>query len=228
VSARLDTLAVVEAPEGVELSLRVAGITARALAFGIDLLVRLALYSALSWLSLFGGPGEALLLLSVFVVEWFYPVLFEVLWAGQTPGKRVLGLAVVRDDGTPVGWSASVLRNFLRVVDFLPGLYGAAIVSSLLSRDSKRIGDHVAGTLVVHVDGRGELRALPAAAPLAPPISLVPEEQAALLEFAARSPEWKADRRAELAQQLAPLTGASGAEGVQRALGMARWIEGAR
>lgn len=227
-SERLDTLAVVEAPEGVELSLRIAGLTPRALAFGIDLLVRFAIYSALSWLSLFGRPGEALLLLAVFVVEWFYPVLFEVLWSGQTPGKRVLGLAVVNDDGTPVGWSASVLRNFLRVVDFLPGLYGSAVLSSLVSRDSKRIGDHVAGTVVVYVEGRGELRTLPAAAPLAPAISLAAEEQAALLEFAARSSEWKADRRAELAQHLAPLTGASGAEGTQRVLGMARWIEGAR
>jgi len=228
VSERLDTLAIVEAPEGVELSLRVAGVTARSLAFGVDLLVRFAIYSALSWLTLFGDIGQGLLLLAIFAVEWFYPVGFEVLWKGQTPGKRVLGLAVVRDDGTPVGWSASVLRNFLRVVDFLPGLYGAAVVSSLLSRDGKRIGDHVAGTVVVHVDGRSKLRALPNAEPCAPPMPLTPEEQAALIEFAARSGDWSRARREELAAQLAPLTGATEKDHAARVLGMARWIEGVR
>ncbi len=227
-SARLDTLAVVEAPEGVELSLRVAGISARALAFGIDLLVRLALYSGLSWLALFGDVGQALLLLAIFAIEWFFPVLFEVFWKGQTPGKRVLGLAVVRDDGTPVGWSASVLRNFLRVVDFLPGIYGTAVLSALLSSDCKRIGDVVAGTVVVHVDARGRSRALPKAEPCSPPLSLSAEEQAAILEFAARSADWSPARRRELAAQLAPLTGASGAEAVERVHGMARWIEGVR
>ena len=227
-SARLDTLAVVEAPEGVELSLRVAGISARALAFGIDLLVRLALYSGLSWLALFGDVGQALLLLAIFAIEWFFPVLFEVFWKGQTPGKRVLGLAVVRDDGTPVGWSASVLRNFLRVVDFLPGIYGTAVLSALLSSDCKRIGDVVAGTVVVHVDARGRSRALPQAEPCSPPLSLSAEEQAAILEFAARPADWSPARRRELATQLAPLTGASGAEAVERVHGMARWIEGAR
>ena len=227
-SERLDTLAIVEAPEGVELSLRVAGLTARSLAFGVDLLVRMALYSALSWLSLFGDLGQALLLLSFFAVEWFYPVGFEVLWKGQTPGKRVLGLAVVREDGTPVGWSASVLRNFLRVVDFLPGLYGAAVLSMLASRDGKRIGDHVAGTVVVHVDGHGRLRELPKAEPCAPPIALTAEEQAALLEFAARSGEWSRARRDELAAHLSPLTGSGEKDGSARVLGMARWIEGAR
>ncbi|MBM3989413.1 MAG: RDD family protein [Planctomycetes bacterium] len=225
---RLDTLATVEAPEGVELSLRVAGLSARALAFGLDLLVRLAIFSALGWLALFGDIGQALLLLALFAVEWFYPVVFEVFWNGQTLGKRVLGLAVVRDDGTSVGWSASVLRNFLRVVDFLPGLYGAAVVSTLLSRDGKRIGDHVAGTLVVHVDGRAKLCALPKAEPCAPPIPLAPEEQAAVIEFAVRSGDWSPARREELAAQLAPLTGASEHGHSARVLGMARWLEGAR
>lgn len=227
-SERLDTVSVVEAPEGVELSLRVAGPSARTLAFLVDFLVRMAIFSALSWMVLFGGVGQALYILSIFVVEWFYPVLFEVYWHGQTPGKRALGLAVVRDDGTPIGWSASVLRNFLRVVDFLPGLYGVAIVSASASREFKRIGDHVAGTVVIHVGRSTKAMELPEVPPLAPRVPLTQEEQAALLEFGARSRTWTKARAEELAGELEPLTEADGAEGRQRVLGMARWIEGAR
>jgi uncharacterized RDD family membrane protein YckC len=225
---RLDTISIVEAPEGVELALRVAGPSARTLAFLIDFLVRIAIFSAMSWLLLFGGVGQALYLLSLFAVEWFYPVLFEIYWHGQTPGKRALGLAVVRDDGTPVGWSASVLRNFLRVVDFLPGLYGVAIVSAGASRGFKRIGDHVAGTLVIHVGRAPKALELPEVAPFAPRVALTKEEQEALLEFGARSRTWTKARAEELAGELEPLTEAVGAEGRQRVLGMARWIEGAR
>ncbi len=227
-SERLDTVSVVEAPEGVELSLRVAGPSARPLAFLIDFLVRAAIFSALSWMLLFGGVGQALYLLSIFTVEWFYPVLFELFWHGQTPGKRALGLAVVRDDGTPVGWSASVLRNFLRVVDFLPGLYGVGIVSAGASREFKRIGDHVAGTVVIHVGRSSSALELPDVPPLAPRVPLTQEEQAALLEFGARSRTWTKARAEELAGELEPLTEAVGSEGRQRVLGMARWIEGAR
>lgn len=225
---RIDTVRVVEAPEGVELALRVAGPTVRALAFAIDLVARLTVYSALSFLLVFGEIGTALVLLGMFAMEWFYPVLFEVYWQGATPGKRALGLAVVRDDGTPVGWPESLLRNFLRTVDFLPGLYGTGLVACLLSRDFKRLGDRVAGTVVVHVEERERTGRLPAASPTAPGFPLSAEEQAAVVEFASRRETWTRARAEELAAHLEPLTEARGRDGLDRLLGMARWLEGAR
>lgn len=229
-SERLDTVRVVEAPEGVELALRVAGPGPRAVAFAIDLLVRAAIYSGLSFLVVLGEVGLALVLLSLFAIEWFYPVLFEVYLRGATPGKRVLGLQVLRDDGTPVGWSESLLRNFVRAVDMLPAFYGTGLVSCLLSPDFKRLGDRLAGTVVVHTDERASAPALPEADPIAPPLALTLEEQAALVEFAVRTKSWTTARANELAEHLAPAT-ATGAERVgtvRRLHGLARWIEGAR
>ena len=95
------------------------------------------------------GLGQGLMLLGFFLLEWFYPVFFE-LRSGATPGKRAMGLRVVHDDGTPVGAVASVIRNLLRVADFLPLFYAAGLVSCLVDRDFRRLGDLAAGTLVVH------------------------------------------------------------------------------
>lgn len=225
---RIDTVRTVEAPEGVELSLHVAGPYPRALAYGIDMLARNSVYGVLGLFAAFGSLGMAVVLLCVFVLEWFYPVIFEVFWRGMTPGKRVVGLQVLRDDGTPVGWSESILRNFLNPVDFLPGLWGAALVSSWLSPDFKRLGDRVAGTIVVYVDEREESLELPKVEAVPPPLALTLEEQSALIEFAVRRPTWSAARSEELAGHLSALTSAGGAAGVERALGMAQWIEGGR
>ena len=97
-----------------------------------------------------GGIGIAFLLILFFALEWFYPVVFELTPSGATPGKRVFGLRVVMDNGLPVTAAASLTRNLLRVADFLPFGYGFAIVSMLLRRDCKRLGDIAAGTIVVH------------------------------------------------------------------------------
>ena len=97
----IDTLRVLETPEGVDLSLHLAGPVPRAAAFVLDLLVRTAVYLALAPLLALAGVGTGLLLLALFLLEWFYPVFFE-LARGATPGKRALGLLVVHDDGTPV------------------------------------------------------------------------------------------------------------------------------
>jgi len=228
VSERIDTVRTVEAPEGVELALHVAGPYPRALAYVLDFMLRNSITSVLSVFALAGSVGWAVILLTMFVLEWFYPVVFELTMQGATPGKRVLGLRVLRDDGTPVGWRESVLRNMLSAVDFLPGLWGAGFISMLLSRDGKRLGDRVAGTLVVYVARHETLRNLPAAEPLHPPVALTLEEQSALVEFAARKPSWSDARAAELAGHLAGVTGESGAAGVDKLLGLAVWVEGGR
>jgi uncharacterized RDD family membrane protein YckC len=227
-NARMDTVRVVEAPEGVELALKVAGPLVRSYAFLLDFVARASVMSAVSFLMVFGDVGMAVLLLLTFTIEWFYPVLFEVYWHGATPGKRALGLAVVRTDGTPVGWPESLLRNFLRTVDMLPVGYATGLISCVLSRDFQRLGDRVAGTVVVHAPKRERLPELAKAQSRAPGIALTAGEQAAIVEYASRCDGWTAARASELAGHLEPLTEAKGADGVKRVVGMARWLEGAQ
>ena len=175
-----------------------------------------------------GDAGAGLLLLAAFALEWLYPVLFEVLRKGQTPGKQLMGLAVEHDDGTPVGWSASALRNLLRVADFLPFAYLGGLVVATGDPSFRRLGDLAAGTVVVYRSKPRAAQALPEVPVLAPPVPLRPVEQRALLDFAERCQGWSAERRRELADQLEPLTGATGDEGVRRLIGMARWVRGER
>src|SRR5690606_40551529 len=94
----------VVAPEVVALRLPAAGPVAGALAWVIDLVVRMVILMVLGMvLGLLGGLGEGVYLVAMFLVFWAYPIVFEVVWRGQTPGKRVLGLRVVAGDGAPVG-----------------------------------------------------------------------------------------------------------------------------
>jgi uncharacterized RDD family membrane protein YckC len=97
------------------------------------------------------GPwiGASALVLFFFVYYGYF-VLFESIWNGQTPGKRIIRIRVIKDDGRPIGAIESVGRNLLRIVDQLPFLYAIGIASVLLSNKSKRLGDFVAGTMVVH------------------------------------------------------------------------------
>ena len=100
----LDTLSSVTTPELIEVELHPAGLLPRSLAWLIDTSLRFALLMLLAQvLFALGDFGSGLFLLAYFLLEWFYPVLFEVLGAGASPGKRALRLAVVLTDGTPVG-----------------------------------------------------------------------------------------------------------------------------
>ena len=147
----LDTVREVHTPEGVALRLPAAGPVPRALAWLIDLAIRMALLMAISMvLGMLGAFGNGVYLILLFVVFWAYPVVFEAMYGGQTPGKRALGLRVVSADGAPIGWMASFVRNLMRTVDMLPFGYGAGLVASLADPWSRRLGDTVAGTLVIH------------------------------------------------------------------------------
>lgn len=221
----LDTYRAIETPEGVELRLRVAGPVARSLAWLIDLLIRGAVYFVLAMgLSQLGKFGIGLLLVSLFLFEWFYPVLFEVYRHGQTPGKRALGLRVVDDDGTPVGWSASMIRNLLRFVDFLPVLYGFGLVSMLLHADFKRLGDIAAGTRVVYQDGKSHAPAVPDDAARAPRYPLNLDEQRAVIGFAERSHSLSPERSAELAAIAVPHAAPTAA--IHQLYATANWLLG--
>lgn len=223
-----DTLRSVQTPEGIALRLAVAGPVSRALAWLLDLLIRIGIIFVLSMtLGWAGAFGVGLFLLAVFLVEWFYPVLFEVYRNGQTPGKSAMGLRVLYDDGTPIGWSGSMVRNLLRAVDFLPLFNGFGLITMLLSSDFKRLGDIVAGTVVVYADKPGKRPALPDIPPSSPAYALSLDEQQALLSFAERTAQLTEERAEELAALTGPLV-----EKEQRPLhtllGVANWIAGKR
>jgi len=222
----IDTLRTVQTPEGIDLHLPLAGLVPRSLAWLIDALIRLFIYTGLAIvLLIFGDTGAGLYLLAAFVIEWFYPVLFEVLRDGQTPGKRSYGIRVLHDDGTPIGWSASLIRNLLRVVDFLPIMYGFGMASIMLNRDFKRLGDLAAGTIVVYRDAPLPEPKLSISHPSRPPYALNLEEQQAIIAFAERSPGLTQERAEELAQLTGPLV-ANNPRPIETLYSYAKWLSG--
>jgi len=204
----LDTTREIEVPEGVELSIAVAGLVSRSLAFMIDLVVRWAALAAIAGvLSYLGNFGQGIYLIIIFLVEWFYPVLFEVFNQGQTIGKKSMGIMVINDDGTPIDWSSSIVRNLLRFADFLPALFGFGILSMLINKDFKRLGDLAAGTLVVHKRRINQTTLSFEEESVAPKIPLTLAEQSAIISFAERSSQMSDSRAQELAGYLGPWLG---------------------
>lgn len=225
----LDTYREVVTPEGVALHLPAAGAVPRALAWGIDLAIRLgALMLVGLFLKLLGAAGQGLYLVALFLVFWAYPIVLEAMWNGQTPGKRALSLRVVSADGAPLGWLAAITRNLLRTVDMLPFGYAVGLTASLADPYGRRLGDMVARTLVVHELPEREPAAAPIDAVVAPGMPLRPEEQMAVVAFGERAPLLAAERQMELADIAEPLTGARGQAGVLRLFGMANWLMGRR
>jgi uncharacterized RDD family membrane protein YckC len=230
-SAVFDTVVSAETPEGIVMELRPAGLTARCYAFMIDGAIRLALLISLA--SLLGpmrGLGQALMYITAFTFEWLYPVAFELSPWAATPGKRALRLKTVMDNGLPITPAASFTRNLLRVADFLPFGYGFAVVSMLVRKDFKRLGDIAAATLVVYQPRPAPKIALSDVPPLAPVLSLQPRDQAALMTLAARSAHITRERVDELAALAAPVAGMTGAgpQTTRGVLGVAQWLLGRR
>ncbi|MCM8855527.1 MAG: RDD family protein [Candidatus Thiodiazotropha sp.] len=221
---QLDTLWRYEIPEGVLLDFRLAGPVVRACAWAIDAALRGVIYLVLVMvLVLLGGIGTALMLIGFFLIEWFYPVVFEI-HNGATPGKRAMGILVIQDNGTPVTPSASVIRNLLRTADFLPFLYATGLVAMLINREFKRLGDLAAGTLVVYCDEQHERIDPPLAMARKPPIELSETEQLTLLAFAERGENLSIGRREELAELLVEQTGLQDGKAVDALYAYANWI----
>jgi uncharacterized RDD family membrane protein YckC len=152
---------IIDTPEQVHLEFVLAGIGSRFMAAFLDTLILVVLLIALGIAEavalskpLFGGSYpiwvQALATLLFFCVVWGYYVLFEIFWKGQTPGKRWAGIRVIKDSGRPINAFEAIARNLIRYVDFLPLLYGVGVVTMLLNAKHRRLGDFVAGTLVVH------------------------------------------------------------------------------
>lgn len=160
---RSDDLLKIDTPENVTFDYDIAGIGSRFLAALIDttiiLLLQIVLFGAVILIAnlaseevtdMIGAWVFAIAGIISFVFFWGYYIFFEILWNGQTPGKRQVGLRVIRVDGTPVTPSEVVIRNLVRIIDFLPTAYGIGVVTMFINSSSRRVGDLAAGTLVVH------------------------------------------------------------------------------
>lgn len=228
----LDTVVSAETPEGIAIELRPAGLSSRCYAYLLDQLIRFGIwYAIVIATSVMGGFGFGLMLIVLFVLEWIYPVIFELSRWGATPGKRVLGIKVVMDNGLPVTPAASITRNLLRAADFMPALYGFGIVSMMLRKDFKRLGDIAANTLVVYRAPAAPKTAIDDIEPMAPVRPLPPEDQAAVVALAARASRLTPERLDELAALAAWISGDAGRSGPQvtrRVLAVAQWLLGRR
>ena len=154
----LDTTATVESPEHVRFDYHVAGPARRCLAYLIDLIIRgvimmfVAIIMSVAGIAagdFFTGTSEMVLLILAFLLEWFYYVFCEVLLNGRSPGKMAVKLRVVTNTGQPLHMVDSILRNLLRAADFLPGAYAIGLLTMAQDARFRRLGDLVAGTMVV-------------------------------------------------------------------------------
>ncbi|HYL92824.1 MAG TPA: RDD family protein [Alphaproteobacteria bacterium] len=151
----------IDTPEQVHLEFVLAGIGSRFMAVFLDTLIQVLIYVALLIVLLIAkGTGifstqwsiwaRVVFIFFNFFIYWGYFAGFEIFWRGQTPGKRWAGIRVIKDSGRPVNPFEAIGRNLVRVVDFMPGFYGVGILTMLLNAKNRRLGDFVAGTLVVH------------------------------------------------------------------------------
>lgn len=154
-----DRFYTVETPEQIDVAFDIAGIGTRFLAALIDH-VLLAMILGLSCVGiallaeqLDLGLDEAIVLglfgLGVYLSLCAYYIFFETVWNGQTPGKRLIGLRMVREGGRPLGFLGSAIRNFIRLADFLPVLYGLGVLVMFFDKRSRRLGDLAAGSIAV-------------------------------------------------------------------------------
>jgi len=152
----------IETPEQIPLEFPLAGIGSRFLALALDTLIQVLGFLMIVFIAEILVPtaarftsrawtwAAAIFFLCIFILYSGYYALFEVFWNGQTPGKRLVRLRVISDSGRPITVYEAVVRNLLRIIDQLPGLYVVGIISVFLTARNKRLGDIVAGTVVVH------------------------------------------------------------------------------
>lgn len=152
---------IIDTPEQVHLEFTLAGIGSRFMALFLDWLIKAVLFLLLGFLTTIWFSGvvfganrtiwwDAIITLIVFLINWAYYAIFETLWKGQTPGKRWAGIRVIKQTGRPINAFEAIARNLVRFIDFLPGFYGVGVLTMLLNSKNRRLGDYVAGTIVVH------------------------------------------------------------------------------
>lgn len=233
---KADTLQRVELTEGVEIQLHTAGPYIRALAWLVDACFRTAIFIGvfivlgLSGYFLGSNVAEGLFLLIFFLIEWFYFVFFEAFKHGATPGKRMFKLRVVQPTGLPITWSQAIIRNFLRVVDFLPFAYGFGLVACATNSRFQRLGDMAADTLVVYDECfHPRMRAMNRHFdPVAPTFAMNREEQQAMISFLEQGAILSDSRKEELAGIVAPIINKRGRVGVEHLFSIASWLRDSR
>ena len=204
--------------ESVAFSYELAGLGSRFFAVFIDLVIQigvaLAVILLIAWAaSAFPPPAkepavsklgeailDALLVVASFMLFVGYFIVFEWRWAGRTPGKRLLGIRVVRDGGFPVDFTASVIRNVVRILEAGLGFYAISAVATLLSPQNRRLGDMAAGTIVVR-DSRFERADRDGDDPLVG--ELTPAERDLVRRYAARRKTLNLEARTAVAAQIA-------------------------
>ena len=151
----------IDTPELVSIEMPLAGIGSRFIAIFVDYALWTAVITMLAILGAMLLPGISFLgRLSVnwavgivfflfFLLHWGYFTLFEALWNGRTPGKRLARIHVIHRSGRAISFLESLTRNLVRFVDSLPSLYAVGLITMFLSRQNQRLGDMAAGTLVV-------------------------------------------------------------------------------
>lgn len=145
----------VETPEVVQLDFEPAGLGSRSLAAIVDYLAiaGMGILVFLLCVVIYSLGAHILAIIlgisGAFIIFWGYFVIYETLWSGQTPGKRAMRIRVLKTTGYPIGFVDVVIRNLIRIIDFLPSLYAIGIVTMFISPQGRRLGDYAAGTLVV-------------------------------------------------------------------------------
>lgn len=211
---------VVATPERVSFSYETAGLGSRSVAQVIDLLVLAGLLVAVGAVAVAVGvlTQEATIpvlffLIFGFAIFWGYFIVSEALWSGQTLGKRALGLRAVDARGGPISLGQSIVRNLVRIVDFLPAYYALGAVVVFASIRNQRLGDLAAGTVVVRERQAISLEQLTALTTSAPDGAvpelrwgrrLDPRLRRFVVAYAARRAQLPPEHRAELATRAEP------------------------
>ncbi|MDR2072241.1 MAG: RDD family protein [Spirochaetaceae bacterium] len=202
----------VQTPEGIEYLLYPAGLLIRAMAYGIDqIFLGLILLGVFSLnMAVFSHIlGKWFIMLIYFVLNWFFHVFWELFFRGQSLGKKIMGIRVVRSDGFPVDPGSSLIRNLLRFVDSFMGLFIIGFISMAASPGFRRLGDWAGGTLVVHTpqsqapERRSPMSWLGEFSPVVPRRPLSYAEKQGILMFARRYPLLGPRRAEEIARPLA-------------------------
>jgi uncharacterized RDD family membrane protein YckC len=196
----------IETPEQTALDYVIAGIGSRFIAIALDILIQIAVGGVVMLVLLiatfgvslqspnYGMWGIALLILFFFVLYFGYYAIFEIVWNGQSPGKRITKIRVIKDSGRPLTPAETIGRNLMRIIDWLPSFYAVGIVTMLLNKENKRLGDLLVGALVVREATLADLRPVwqtvedPVYAALPPmgAAQLTPEEGALIESFLQR------------------------------------------
>jgi uncharacterized RDD family membrane protein YckC len=199
------------APEGIELEYTLAGLGSRFIAAVIDVLVRLVVLGALiGVLAALGAAATLLvvvLIVGTFLALFAYDIAFEVWGTGRTPGKRWSSLRVLMATGQPVTFSASAVRNLMRIVDIWGTALIAGLLSILLTKRNQRLGDLAAGTIVVRERRAGTLTtSAPGPVTVGPGVDVTAvsaSELAAIRDFLARREKLTPEARARVSRALA-------------------------